>query len=76
MHNLPIVPTQVTLRKNLCSLDASTGHNYSHFALGDRVLHLEGCEWSQKFRKNRYARSAHCAHTGYVKGKCGFSGLS
>ena len=53
---------------------------YSNLELGGSVLHREDREWSQKIRKNKgsqlYAQSAHCAHTGHAKLKCGFSGRS
>ena len=73
MLDLPIVHTQVTLRGNVGSLDAPI----HIWPLGGRVMHLEGHECSQKSAKNRgsqcYAQSAHCAHTGHFKAKCGFS---
>ena len=79
MLSLPIVPTQVTLRGNVCSLDVPTVA-HSHLALSSRVMHREGREWSQKSAKNResqwYSQFAHSAHTGHVKRNCGFSGRS
>ena len=40
MPSLAIVPTQVTLKGNVGSLDAPRGRpNYSHLALGGRVFH-------------------------------------
>ena len=78
MLNLPIVPTQVTLRGNVISLDHPRVQNYSHdLALGagyctERVAN--GLKNSAKNRRSQwYAQSALCAHTGHVKGKCGFS---
>ena len=79
MLSLPIMPTQVTLRGSVCSLDVPTVA-HSHLALASRVMHREGGEWSQKSAKNRdsqwYSQFAHSAHTGHVKRKCGFSGRS
>ena len=67
MLSLPIMPTQVTLRGNVCSLDVPTVA-HSHLALASRVMHREGREWSQKSAKNResqwYSQFAHSAHTG------------
>ena len=39
LPSLPIVPTQVALRGNLGSLDVLGCPNYSHLALGGRVMH-------------------------------------
>ena len=52
--------------------------NYSHLALGagyftERILNgLK--EWAKNKESQWHAQSAHLAHTGHVKGKCGFSG--
>ena len=51
MPSLPIVPTQLTLNEN-CVVWVLLGRpNYSHLALGGRVLHWEGREWYKKIRK-------------------------
>ena len=51
MLNLPIVPTQVTLRGNVGSLDAPIEAQLFTFGQGGRVMHWEGREWSQKIHK-------------------------
>ena len=48
MPSLQIMPTQVTLRGNVGSLDAPIAAQLFNLALGGRVLHREGREWSQK----------------------------
>ena len=43
MSNLPIVPTQVTLRGNVDSLDAASASQlYSHLALGGQGIKMRG----------------------------------
>ena len=51
MLNMPIVSTQVTLRGNVGALDTLIEAQLSYLALGGRVLHREGREWSRKSGK-------------------------
>ena len=81
MLNLPIVPTQVTLslRRNVGSLYAPIAAQLFTFVprgqgkyCTERVIN--GLKKSAENRGNQwYARSAHCAYTGNVKRKCGFT---
>ena len=49
---------------------------YSHLALGGKVMHWDGREWSQKSAENWgsqwYAHSDQWANTGHENKKCGF----
>ena len=82
MPSLPIVPTQVTLIGNVGSLDAP--REFQLFTFGPRVPAaycaeriVNGLKKSANNRESQwYAQSAHFAHTGHAKGKCGFSGRS
>ena len=80
---LPIVPTQVMLRGNVGSLDAPRAAQLFNFGRRGQGIAVRGSyKWSEKNQQKIveangwYARSAHCAHTGHVKGKCVFSGRS
>ena len=46
MPSLPIVPTQVTLKGNVVSLDAPGTAQLFTFGPRGRVFHREGREWS------------------------------
>ena len=48
MPSLPTWQTQVTLRVNVVLWAFLGRPNYSHLALGGRVLHWKGREWSHK----------------------------
>ena len=78
MPSLPIVPTQVTKTGNVGSVDVFRAAHLFTFGSRGQGNELRG-SW-KKSAKNRgsqwYAQSAHCAHIGRVKGKCGFSGRS
>ena len=74
-----IVPTQVTLRRNVGSLDAPRVSQLFTFGPrgkgygSERVVN--GLEKSAKnWGSQWYAHSAHLAHTGHENGKCGFCG--
>ena len=78
MPSLPIVPTQVTLKENMRSLDAPRAFQlfkiwpYGAGYCTDRVVN--GLKKSATIRGSLwYAQSAHCAHTDHVEGKCVFS---
>ena len=51
MPNMPTVPTQVTLRAHVVSLDAPIAAQLFIFGRRGRVLHSDGREWSQKSAK-------------------------
>ena len=81
MPSLPIVPTQVTLKGNVGSLDAPRTAQLFTFGPRGQGNELRGSvNGLKKSAKNKerkwHAQSAHLAHTGHVKGKCGFSGRS
>ena len=68
MHSLPIGPTQVTKTGNVGSVDVFISAQLFTFGPRGQGNALKGLEWS--------AQSAHCAHTGHLERKCGFSGRS
>ena len=81
MPCLPFVPTQVALRGNVGSLDSPRASQLFTFGPRGKDIFTEwvvnGLKKSAKNMGSQwYALSALCAHTGRVKGKCGFSGLS
>ena len=80
MPSLSIVPTQVTLRGYVGSLDVDSVPTIHIWPYGARYCTERVVNGLKKSAKNRgsqwYAQSAHCAHTGHVKGTCGFSGGS
>ena len=79
MPSLPIVPTQVTLKGNVGSLDAPRTAQLFTFGPRGQGISLRGsCMVSKKSAKNRgsqwHAQSEHLTHTGHENGKCGFCG--
>ena len=79
MPSLPIVPTQVTLKGNVGSLDAPrTAQLFTFGPRGAGYFTERVVNGLKKSAKNRgiqwHAQSAHLAHTGHENGKCGFCG--
>ena len=76
---MPSLPTQVTLRENVGSLDAPRTAQLFTFGPRGQSISLRG-SWIvlKKSAKNRgsqwYAQSALLTHTGHKNGKCGFCG--
>ena len=48
MPNLPNIPTHLTLRGNVGSLDAPRASQLFTFGPRGQGMHRDGCEWSQK----------------------------
>ena len=81
MPSLPTGPTQVTKTRNVGSVDVFRAAHLFTFGPRGQGNALRGSLMVSKNRqKNResqwHAQSANLAHTGHVKGKCGFSGRS
>ena len=83
MSNLPIVPTQVTLRGSVGSLDPPRASQLFTFGPGGQGIALKGLrmisktvrERSPKSAKNRESQLyAQWAHMDHEKGKCEFCG--
>ena len=75
MPNLPIVPTQITLRGHVSPLHAPIAAQLFTFGPRGQGFALKLSQNSAKNREGQwYAQSAHCAHTAHENEKCGFCG--
>ena len=79
MPSLPIVPTQLTLKGNVGSLDAPRTAQLFTFGPRGQGISLRGSRMVSKNRQkigeaNGMPSVAHLDHTGHENGKCGFCG--